>query len=263
METSTRESSSSEKRARKIVSQSSRRAADLCERPLAGGVVAHPGENRGQVGRGEKGLRRKSLRPAGASRAAAWDSSHAIAGSSSAAAVRACDARDSAKKRRELARALRVLPRQLQLVVRVRRRELPAHRFVGLARARAPGDLRALRRAAHQKLGVAPRGRPERGPSSRPERFPRSDRGPPRPSTAVRSSRGAGGPSRPAPSRRPRPARPGSSTLRRRKCPGGTGSRFFSAETSDSGTFAPATSSRMTSSAGFISTIRPAPRPAR
>ncbi len=53
----------------------------------------------------------------------------------------------------------------------------------------------------------------------------------------------------------------GSSTFLRRKCSRGSGVRFFSAETSESGTFAPATSSRITSSAGFISTSRPAPRP--
>ncbi len=53
----------------------------------------------------------------------------------------------------------------------------------------------------------------------------------------------------------------GSSTFFRRKWSGGSLVRFFSAETSDRGTFAPTTSTRITSSAGFISTSRPAPRP--
>ena len=56
-----------------------------------------------------------------------------------------------------------------------------------------------------------------------------------------------------------RPA--GSSTLRRRKWPSGSGTRFFSADTSESGMRVPATSRRITSSAGFMSTRRPAPRP--
>ena len=54
----------------------------------------------------------------------------------------------------------------------------------------------------------------------------------------------------------------GSSTLRRRKWPSGSGVRFFSAVTRESGTFEPATSRRITSSAGFSSAMRPAPRPA-
>ena len=55
----------------------------------------------------------------------------------------------------------------------------------------------------------------------------------------------------------------GSSTLRRRKWSGGSGRSDFSAETSESGIFVPRMSSRMTSSAGFISVSLPAPRPGR
>ncbi len=55
----------------------------------------------------------------------------------------------------------------------------------------------------------------------------------------------------------------GSSTLRRRKWPAGSGRSDFSADTRESGIFVPRMSRRITSSAGFISVSRPAPRPGR
>ena len=153
-----------------------------------------------------------------------------------------------------------MLARDLDLLGGRRLLELPVDGFLRLAGARAPGDHRRLARAGRDELRVPARGRPETPPAlvdqAREVLLDLGDR--------QRASEALEQPAdrlRRLPldelrawPRAPPPSAAGSA-------PAGSGVRFFSAETSDSGSFAPATSRRITSSAGFISTIRPAPRP--